>query len=452
LAVILFAPALWIEIFEKSNFFSFLLFVLLWAFWFSDYGGLKKDVAAEQYQILNEYLSRQVHSDTVVKEVAHQFAKSFPDFTREDYFSFMSELDLSNDDDLWKWSHVTGIPILAVNKSSNFFYANRHLIMNMEEAERLERTDIKTSYDKSPGELQVRTTEGRELAIRELPRGTIRLTERTSGYSHIKNYGEDRIYFEALESYLVLLRDLQYRDEIGKWIRTLPLSVVKIYRGKGIYFTTQTGRSYSVAMPVSNSTYTVFVGLQTGVFIDPRSDGPTGTARNFVHELGHLVDYNVIKGGYGRYRQAHQFPEFRKTQPEKELIYGEGDDKVPQTPYGYISSYARVNAQESFAVHFRAYIMEKETFLDQARKEESEGHSELMEKFRFMEHLLDETSSEMIRLSSEYLALEKAWQDAYPQISSLYQKRKDLGDKATGSLTQMIDKNLAAAYTDKALH
>lgn len=426
--------------------------MLLWTFSFPGNDALNKDGATEHYQVLNEYVSRQLQTDAVVKEVENQFAKSFPYFTREDYVSFMSALDLSSDDDLWKWSHVTGIPILAVNKSSNFFYVNRHLILNQEEAERLERTDIKTSFDKTTGELQLHTTEGRELAIREVPRGTIRLTERTSGYLHLQNYGEDRIYFEALESYLVRLQDLEYRDEIGAWIRTLPLSVVKIYRGKGIYFTTQTGRSYSVAMPVSNSTYTVFVGLQTGVFIDPRSDGPTGTARNFVHELGHLVDYTVIKGGYGRYRQAHQFPEFRKTQPEKELVYGERDDKVPQTPYGYISRYARVNAQESFAEHFRAYIMEKETFLDQARKEESEGHPELMEKFRYMAHLVDETSPGMVRLSSQYMAMEKAWQDAYTDISSLYQKRKNLGDEAPGSLTQIIDNKLAAAYTDRALH
>ena len=63
---------------------------------------------------------------------------------------------------------------------------------------------------------------------------------------------------------------------------------------------------------------------------------------------------------------------------------------MPQTPYGYISRYARANAQESFAEHFRAYILEREKFLDLARNEESQGHPELMEKFRFMEHLLEE--------------------------------------------------------------
>ena len=347
----------------------------------------QRDGAAGQHEILEEYLARQGRREAVVEQVETQFAKSFPEFTRDDYSRFMNSLDLSRDDDLWIWSLVTDIPILAVSRKSGFFYRNRHLLLNMEEADRMNPSSIETIYDRKIGELQIRTIEGEELAIREIPDGTIRLTERTSGFWHLENYGEDRIFFEALQPYLVRLRDLEYRDAIGTWIRSLPLSVVKVYRGMGLYFTTQVGRSYAVAMPVSNSTYELFVGLQTGVFIDPRRDGPAGTAKNFVHELGHLVDYTVIKGGYGSYRQPHQFPAFRKVQPEKELIFGTKDDKVPQTPYGYISRYAKINAQESFAEHFRAYILEREKFLDLARKEESEGHPELMEKFRFMEKI-----------------------------------------------------------------
>jgi hypothetical protein len=403
----------------------------------------------EQYEILKEYLVQQGRRDAVVEEVEKQFAKSFPDFTPEDYSRFMQTLDLSRDDDLWKWSHVTGIPILAVSKSSDFFYVNRHLILNVAEAEKIRSSDIKASYDETTGVLEVQTTEGREFAIRRVPQGVIRLTERTSGFSHLKNYGKDRIYFEALEPYLVRIRDLEYRDEIGPWIRALPLSVVKVYHGKGIYFTTQTGRSYAVAMPVSNTIYKVFVGLQTGVFIDPRQDGPAGTWQNFVHELGHIMDYVVIKGGYGRYRQPHQFPEFRKAQPEKELVYGKRDDKVPQTTYGYISRYSRANAQESFAEHFRAYILQREEFLYRALKEKAEGHPELMEKFRFMESLLLETSPEMVRLSSEFLAWEKDWQEDYPDHSSNFQARQYTMAETAESLTQSTEGSLVAPHVDR---
>jgi hypothetical protein len=405
--------------------------------------------AGGQLEILEEYLAQQDRRDAVVAQVEKQFGKSFPEFTMADYSQFMNSLDLSREGDLWKWSLVTGIPILAVSKRSNFFYRNQHLLLNAEEADRIGLSNIETSYDKKTGELQVLTAEGRELPIRKVPDGTIRLTERSSGFSHLRDYGEDRIFFEVLQPYLVRLAELEYRDAIATWIKSLPLSVVKVYTGMGIYFTTQTGRSYAVAMPVSNSTYEVFVGLQTGVFVDPRRDGPAGTAKNFVHEIGHLIDYTVIKGGYGSYRQPHQFPEIRKKQAEKELVFGARDHKVPQTPYGYISRYARANAQESFAEHFRAYILEKEKFLDSARKEDSEGHPELMEKYRFMENLLDDASPRMVRLSPEYLTWEKIWQEGYEELSSHYRTRKNLGDEAPDSLTQLIDGRLATAFTNR---
>lgn len=405
--------------------------------------------AGGQLEILEEYLAQQRRRDAVVAQVEKRFGKLFPGFTMEDYSNFMNSLDLNREGDLWKWSLVTGIPILAVSKSSNFFYRNQHLLLNAEEADRISLSSIETSYNKKTGELQVLTAEGRELPIRKIPNGTIQLTERTNSYSHLRNFGEDRIFFEVLQPYLVRLAELEYRDAIATWIRSLPLSVVKVYRGMGIYFTTQTGRSYAVAMPVSNSTYELFVGLQTGVFVDPRRDGPAGTAQNFVHELGHLIDYAVIKGGYGNYRQPHQFPEFRKKQAEKEIVFGTRDDKVPQTPYGYISRYARVNAQESFAEHFRAYILEKEKFLDRARKEDSEGHPELMEKYRFMEILLDDTSPRIVRLSPEYLTWEKIWQEGYEELSSHYRTRKNLGDEAPDSLMQLIDSSLATAFTNR---
>jgi len=405
--------------------------------------------AGGQREILEEYLAQQSRRDAVVAQVEKQFGKLFPEFTMADYSRFMSSLDLGREDDLWKWSLVTGIPILAVSKKSNFFYRNQHLLLNTEEAERISLSSIKTNYDKKTGELKVVTDEGRELPIRKIPNGTIRLTERTGSYLHLRNFGEDRIFFEALQPYLVRLAELEYRDAIGTWIKSLPLSAVKVYRGMGIYFTTQTGRSYAVAMPVSNSTYELFAGLHTGVFVDPRRDGPAGTAQNFVHELGHLIDYAVIKGGYGNFRMPRQFPEFRKKQAEKELVFGTRDDKVPQTPYGYVSRYARANAQESFAEHFRAYILEKDKFLDRARKEDTEGHPELMEKYRFMEDLLNNPSPRMVRLSPEYLTWEKTWQEGYEELSIHYRTRKNMGDKAPDSLTQLIDSSLAKAFTNR---
>jgi hypothetical protein len=141
--------------------------------------------------------------------------------------------------------------------------------------------------------------------------------------------------------------------------------------------------------------------MQPGVFVD-RNTGPT-TTHNLVHEMGHIIDYAVIAGQYGRYLFPYQFPEYRDMKPEKERVFGKGDDKVPQTDYGYVSRYARVNAQESFAEHFAAYILKKDTMRRQAEEEQSAGHSELMEKYRFLETLLDHTPVTTYRLSPAFV-------------------------------------------------
>jgi hypothetical protein len=72
-----------------------------------------------------------------------------------------------------------------------------------------------------------------------------------------------------------------------------------------------------------------------------------------------------------------------------------------------------------------------------------------MEKFRFMEKLFTTTSREMVRLSPEFLAWEKTWQEGYEELSGLYQRRKNLGDGAPDSLSRLIDDSLAGAYTGR---
>ena len=76
---------------------------------------------------------------------------------------------------------------------------------------------------------------------------------------------------------------------------------------------------------------------------------------------------------------------------------------MPQTEYGYISSYSKVNAQENFAEHFWAYVRDREAFLVRAREEQARGHPELMRKYRFMETLVDHTPTTMQRLSTEFI-------------------------------------------------
>jgi len=125
--------------------------------------------------------------------------------------------------------------------------------------------------------------------------------------------------------------------------------------------------------------------------------------RNLVHELGHVIDKTVLVGRYGTYVHPYQFPALRELKEDKGRLFGEGDSAVPQTSHGYVSSYAKSNAQEDFAEHFAFYILERERFRTQAEKEQSGGHPELMAKYRFLETLVDRTRVTAHRLSRGYL-------------------------------------------------
>ncbi len=186
---------------------------------------------------------------------------------------------------------------------------------------------------------------------------------------------------------------------------------MKVLRGKAFYPTTLRRSGYAVIMPVSTETYTLYAGMLPGGFVEPRKKGRppvslggesrgslgSSSADSLVHEIGHLIDYTVL-GGYGGYHHPYRFPDFMKLMPEKERIFGKKDDRVPTTDYGYITRYSKTNAQENFAEHFWAFILRRKALLELAEKEAEEGHPELMEKYRFMEKLVEYTPTTMRRL------------------------------------------------------
>jgi len=157
----------------------------------------------------------------------------------------------------------------------------------------------------------------------------------------------------------------------------------------------------------------------------------------------------ILQGGYGGYRAPHQFPEFRKTFPAKEQVFGVRDDKVPQTPYGYISRYAMTNAQEGFAEHFRAYLTERDAFRTKAETEQADGHPELMQKYRYMERLIEKTPTTMRRLSPEFLALDARWNETRARVTRLLEVRRLLGAKAPKALAALLESQLATAFTEE---
>ncbi len=360
--------------------------------------------AERQGNILQYYLAHRAGKEKVVTATEREFGKPFAEFTNDDYARFVGSLDWNRGEDLWEWSHVTGIPVIGLSQKSTFFFCNAHLLEDVQAAIEMpyeEVVKLKRGYDQESDTPTLHAADGRALRLREVPAGTIRRTATTGRFSHDENYAEPRIVLEALAPYLVPLEEVVNREFITRGLRALPLSMVKIYRGKAIYLTNLKGRSYSVGMPISNAVYKGFAGMQTGIFVEHR----TGelTTHNLVHELGHVIDYSVIVGRYGTYFHAYQCPACRELKEDKDRVFGEGDSAVPQTDHGYVSSYSKTNAQESFAEHFAFYILEQERFRMQAEKEQSAGHPELMAKYRFLETLVDRTPVTAYRLSRSYL-------------------------------------------------
>lgn len=362
-----------------------------------------EDRAEEQAGILKEYLAQARKAGAVVAKVRRQFRKPFEKFTEKDYARFMDGLDLAGDEDLWKWSHVTGIPLVVLQKGPMIFCFNTHLLRDIQGAAEMASREfmaIKSSVDKKSGKLTLKSGDGGNLPTRDLPADLLQATERTGPIWHNKDFAEDRTVVAVLEPWIVSITDIPNRKDFSAGIRALPLSVVKIYHGKAIYVSLPPGRGYAIAMPVSNTTYKPYAGLQAGFFLERRDNGRT--AHTFIHEIGHVIDYTVIQGGYGaNHRFPFQFPEFRTLLPLKRETFGKKSDPVPKTDYGYVNRYSMANAQESYAEHFRAFILETEAFHELAEKEEKEGHPELMQKYEFMKRMLEETQPTMLRLSKK---------------------------------------------------
>ena len=94
------------------------------------------------------------------------------------------------------WSHMTGIPILALNQQSTFFFCNVHLLEDIEAAVEMpwkEIVKLQRGYDEEHGRPTLHTAAGFPLRLRALPPGTVRRAIRTGPFSHDEGYAEPRI-------------------------------------------------------------------------------------------------------------------------------------------------------------------------------------------------------------------------------------------------------------------
>jgi len=69
---------------------------------------------------LEVYLEEQASKPAVRQQLELRFRRPFERITQDQYAAFMKGLDLNNDEDMFHWSHVTDIPIVALRKSSFF--------------------------------------------------------------------------------------------------------------------------------------------------------------------------------------------------------------------------------------------------------------------------------------------------------------------------------------------
>jgi hypothetical protein len=125
----------------------------------------------------------------------------------------------------------------------------------------------------------------------------------------------------------------------------------------------------------SSSTYCLAAGLIPGAFVE------ANTARQLpqtlVHELGHVIDGTVISDSYtrGAFRYPYRSMPLSAQKGERDRHFARS---TPE-PLGFVSSYARSNAQEDFAETCVRFIENRAEALAQGRREQELGSRRLQD-------------------------------------------------------------------------
>ena len=315
--------------------------------------------------------------DVILADLERRYGKPFEQLTEEEYQGFLGTVDLGAPAGLKTWSVVTGIPMVALTKGSDFFYYNAHLVVGGDQLSYEQYSDFSGTYDAATQTLTITSPAGEPQPLVTIPPGGIYPVGRQGAVAFAQGFAADRLVPELLAPYQVRLARVPNRPAIGEGLRSMPLRMVKALRGKGIFFSLESGRSYAVSMPVSNSIYPLFAGLMPGLFLERRATSQT--ADTLVHEACHVLDHVVIQGHYTIY-YPYQFLELQKLAPEQARRFVLQED----TSHGYISWYATTNEQEDFAEHCRAYVRDRADFAVRAASEARDGFPLLGEKLAFL--------------------------------------------------------------------
>ena len=406
-------------------------------------GWARADPPAGTHAVLQEYVTRAKQREAVVARVRVAFGRPFTAFTDEDYAAFLAGLDLKEPEDLWTWSHVTNVPVLALSQGRDFLRANAHLLADAQAAREIPTEELRKMTSRvRGGKLTVTSSSGQALEIRADAVEAVRATQLTAQIRHNPDFAEDASSPALLHPCLVRLEDIPYRAEVAKALRALPLSIVKVLCGKALYLTTRDGGRCDAIWHCAGSELNAsFAGMQPGILVEAGRDGKT--VEGVVRALSRLVRETVLESQYfGIYAHPLQFPAFQRLQPERRRLFGRRRDKLPHTPYGYVNERALRDAQENFGEHLTAYLLERDSFLRKAEQQRAQGHPQLMRKFDFMQTLVERTPAAMERLSQDRLA----WFDAGAQreILNEYKARQ----AASGSIRARVEQTFGKPFPE----
>lgn len=337
-----------------------------------------------QAEIRAGYESWPAREATARLSVEQRFGKSFAELDESEYRALLGTLDFENDDDAWiTWSLVAEVPVTVLTRDSNFTYYNAHLV-DEPSADKLrygEYSEFESRFDKTKAELILLDAAGQARPTIPAASGAIRATSRSHGVSYNAGFALDTLNFAVLERYLAPLSSIPKRREVSEALKALPQGFVRLLRGKAIMFSTASGRSYTVGMPVSNDIYELFAGLMPGAYVENNS--ARQIPETFVHELCHVIDNSVIERGYGNFLYPVQFPAVHAKKSVRDAAFGHRTERSTER-FGFVSAYAKTNDAEDFAESCRLFVRDRATFESMASDELAAGHPELKTKLDAM--------------------------------------------------------------------
>lgn len=175
----------------------------------------------------------------------------------------------------------------------------------------------------------------------------------------------NEVYYQGLYSNeTVPLDEVPQWWEVQKGLKKIPDSVLEVMNDKTAYLSIKPGRGYAMATDWLEGTTAGFI-LEQPI-----------TKYQAVHELGHIVESNGVKGDGDK--KAHIFPE---AETESDRIFEVTEPYNPNLtapPRGFIDVYSSANAAENFAQHFMSYVLKAEKFREQMKND-----SLLKEKYDF---------------------------------------------------------------------